>query len=292
MGLQVHLALLAVQLMFASLAPVGKIALREIPPFGLIAFRAPAAAAVLLLFASVRGMKRVELRDHAMLVVYAFFGIIANQLIFILGLQRSTATNAVVIGATIPVFTVGIAVALGKERATASRIAGLAVALCGALVVVGSGFQLGGSVFIGNLLIVLNSLSFSIYLVISRGLLAKYGTVTVITWTMIYGALGVLPFGAGALAEHAQHLSPRAWAAMSYIVLFPTVGTYFLNSWALKRAPSSVVAIYIYVQPVIGALLSAAMLGERPTGYAFAGGASDQPDAAPLPARSAASAER
>ena len=55
MGLSVHLALLAVQLMFASLSPVAKIALREIPPFGLIAFRAPAAAALLLLLASVRG---------------------------------------------------------------------------------------------------------------------------------------------------------------------------------------------------------------------------------------------
>ena len=259
--------------MFASLSPVAKIALRELPPFALIAFRAPSAAFVLLLFASVRGMKRVAPRDHLTLLVYAFFGIIANQLIFILGLQRSTATNAVVIGATIPVFTVGIAVAVGRERATPARIAGLAVALAGALVVVGSGFQLGGSVLTGNLLIILNSLSFSIYLVISRGLLAKYGTVTVITWTMLYGALGVLPFGARSLAAHAALLSPKTWAAMIYIVLFPTVGTYFLNSWALKRAPSSAVAIYIYVQPVIGALLAAAMLDERPTGFAFAGGA-------------------
>jgi drug/metabolite transporter (DMT)-like permease len=280
--------------MFASLAPVAKIALRELDPFALIAFRAPTAAFVLILFGLTRGMRRVAARDHLTLLVYAFFGIIANQLIFILGLQRSTATNAVVIGATIPVFTVGIAVALGKERATPSRIAGLAVALAGALVVVGSGFQLGGTVLIGNLLIVLNSLSFSIYLVISRGLLARYGTVTVITWTMIYGGLGVLPFGARSLAAHAATLSPKTWAAMIYIVLFPTVGTYFLNSWALKRAPSSAVAIYIYVQPVIGAMLAAAMLGERPTGFAFAGGVLIGAGiwlvtrAAPLPAKSAA----
>ena len=56
-----------------------------------------------------------------------------------------------------------------------------------------------------------------------------------------------------------------SWLGLIYIVLFPTVGTYFLNVYALKRAPSSLVAIYIYVQPVLGALMAAATLGERPS---------------------------
>ena len=56
-------------------------------------------------------------------------------------------------------------------------------------------------------------------------------------------------------------------------MLFPTVGTYFLNMFALRRVPASLVAIYIYVQPVIGALMAAAMLGERPSPSTYAGGA-------------------
>jgi drug/metabolite transporter (DMT)-like permease len=127
-------------------------------------------------------------------------------------------------------------------------------------------------VFVGNLLIMLNSLAFSIYLVISRPLLARYRTITVITWTMGLGALGVLPFGAGNLAAHAPTLTVGAWVALAYIALFPTVGTYFLNGYALRRAPASLVAIYIYVQPLIGALLAALLLGERPTGSTGLGG--------------------
>jgi drug/metabolite transporter (DMT)-like permease len=259
--------------MFASLSVVAKVALRELPPFSLIAARAILATAILCIAHALRGWQRVAWRDLPALCVYAFFGIIANQLIFIAGLERSTATNAVVIGASIPVFTVGVALALGRERATYAKLAGLGVAFAGAMAIVGAGrFEAGGAHFVGNLLIVLNSLSFSIYLVISRPLLARYSTLTVITWTFIFGAIGVIPFGARGLIEHAPELHAATWLAVAYIAIFPTVGTYFLNSYALKRAPSSLVAIYIYLQPVMGALMAARWLHETSTISTWIGG--------------------
>jgi drug/metabolite transporter (DMT)-like permease len=263
---RVHAALIVVQFMFASLSVVAKkLVLPELPPFAVIAARATIATAILC-FAYAARAERVALRDLPTLFAYAFFGIIANQLLFILGLERSTATNAVVIGAVIPVFTVGVAVVLRRERATVLKLVGLGVAFAGAMAVVGAGrFEGGASRLVGNLLFVGNSLCFSIYLVISRGLLAKYSTLTVTAWTFMFGLLGVLPFGAPGLVAHAAQASTRAWAGVVYIAVFPTVGTYFLNSYALKHAPSSLVAIYIYVQPVVGALMAAAWLDERPS---------------------------
>jgi drug/metabolite transporter (DMT)-like permease len=272
----VHLALMAVQLMFASLAIVGKMVLRDgvLSPFGLIAARVTAATVVLLAVRALwKTRERVERRDLPEIAVYAFFGITANMLLFIAGLQRTTATNAVVIGATIPVFTAGVAVALRKEAATLPRVVGLAVACIGAMVVVGAGqFEGGGQRLIGNLFCVANSLSFSIYLVISRRLLAKYSPMTLVVWTFVFGTLGILPFGLPDLIGAAPHLSPKIWGCIAYIVVFPTVGTYFLNMFALQRAPASLVAIYIYVQPVVGALMAAAALGERPSASTFVGG--------------------
>jgi drug/metabolite transporter (DMT)-like permease len=261
--------------MFASLAIAAKIVLRQLPPFAVIAFRAPTATLILLgACLLLRASLRLPARDLAVIAVHAFFGITANQLLFIAGLQRSTATNAVVLGATIPVFTVGIALLLKREQATTAKLMGLAVAFIGALTVVGGArFEAGGRVLLGNLLMVLNSLSFSIYLVISRPILARYKTLPVITWTLLFGALGVLPFGAEAFVARAPTLSTSTWAALFYIAIFPTVGTYFLNAYALRRAPSSLVAIYIYVQPVIGATLAALFLGERPTGFTGLGAA-------------------
>lgn len=271
----VHVALVAVQLMFASLSVVGKVALRELAPLALICARVTAAMVVLVVArALLPRRERVAARHLWELAAYALFGVTANMLIFIEGLARTTATNAIVIGTTIPVFTVGVAVALRKEAATLPKLVGLAVACVGAMIIVGAGrFEAGGGRLLGNLCIVANSLSFSIYLVISRRLLATYSPMTVVAWTFVFGALGVLPFGASSLAAAAPALSARTWLCVGYIVLFPTVGTYFLNTFALQRVPASLVAVYIYVQPVVGALMAAAALGERPTVATFAGGA-------------------
>jgi drug/metabolite transporter (DMT)-like permease len=270
----VHVALVAVQLMFASLSIVGKQALHEMPAFALICARVSAATLVMLVAWLAGGREKVERRDWPELALYAFFGVTANMLIFILGLSRTTATNAVVIGATIPVFTVGVALVLRREAATVGKLVGLGVACLGALTIVGAGrFQSGGDRLVGNLLVVLNSLSFSIYLVISRRLLAKYRPLTVVTWTFVFGTLGVLPFGALPLIHAAPSLSAATWWRIAYIVVSPTVGTYFLNMYALRRAPASLVAIYIYVQPIVGALMAAVTLDERPSADTFIGGA-------------------
>jgi drug/metabolite transporter (DMT)-like permease len=266
-------ALVAVQLMFASLGVVAKLAMQQLPGFGLICARVVIATVVMLVARAVMSRERVDRRDLPELALYAFFGVTANMLIFIVGLQRTTATNAIVIGATIPVFTVGVAVALRKEAATLAKIFGLAVACIGAMVIVGAGrFTGGGGRLVGNLLVTLNSLSFSIYLVISRRLLAKYKAMTVVSWTFVFGTLGILPFGIGPLVRAAPTLTAPTWGCVLFIALFPTVGTYFLNMFALRRAPASLVAIYIYVQPIVGALMAAAMLGERPSGDTYVGG--------------------
>ena len=122
----VHLALVAVQLMFASLSIAAKLALRELAPFALICARVTAATLVLVAARLLwRSRERVAARDLPELAVYALFGVTANMLLFIAGLSRTTATNAIVIGATIPVFTVGVAVALRKEAATLAKVLGL-----------------------------------------------------------------------------------------------------------------------------------------------------------------------
>lgn len=259
--------------MFASLATVAKLVLVELPPFGLIALRVPSAALLLWVARAALGWQRVRTRDLSQLAAYALFGIVLNQLLFASGLARTTATNAVVLGATIPVFTTGMAVALKREGATWTKLVGLGVACAGALTLVGADrFETGGEHFAGDLMIILNCLSFSVYLVISRRLLERYEPLTVIAWTMTFGAIGVIPFGMGELYRHAPGLSTGAWWALAYIAVFPTVGSYFLNGYALKRAPSSVVAVYIYLQVLVGALIAAWALGERPGAGTALGG--------------------
>jgi drug/metabolite transporter (DMT)-like permease len=288
-----HLALIAVQVFFASFSAVGKIALREVPPLELAAVRVTLAAAIFAIVWLAAFRERVARGDVLRLAVYAFFGIVANQLLFLTGLAHTTATAAVVLGTSIPAFTVGVAVLLGRERATAGKLAGLAVALAGALVLTGGPALLaagGREALVGNVYILVNSLSYAIYLVISRDVLARVRPLTAMVFVFLFGALaidaaflaggalGLVGGGGPALLARLSRLTPAAWEALAYIVLVPTVAAYLLNAVALRVVPASLVAIYIYVQPFVGAMIAAWLLGERPTisivvgaGFIFAG---------------------
>jgi drug/metabolite transporter (DMT)-like permease len=59
-----------------------------------------------------------------------------------------------------------------------------------------------------------------------------------------------------------SQVGSSAWLTLAYIVLIPTIGAYYLNAWALARVSPSTVAVYIYLQPVIGFLLAVLFLGE------------------------------
>jgi drug/metabolite transporter (DMT)-like permease len=263
-------ALVAVQVMFASNAVVGKIALREVSPLGLVAFRVVVAALVLTAIRSASRWERIPLGELPALMAYAFLGIAANQLLFMEGLKRSTATNAVVIGTTIPVFTVAVALALRQETATPTKLIGLTVALLGALGVVGAARFESAARLTGNLLLVANSLCYAIYLVISRRLLLRYRTATVMANVFALAIPMILPF-AGAPLRAAAGWSTVAWAAMSWVAIGPTVLAYFLNGYALRRTSASEVAVFIYVQPLVGAVLAAVALGERATTMTYVG---------------------
>jgi len=269
----VHVALILVQVFFASLSIVAKRVMVELPPFGLVAIRATSAALLLWGLALARGRWRMPRGDIARLAGLAVLGIAANQLLFISGLARTTATMALVLGTTIPVFTAALAIVLGREHARAHTLAGIAVGLIGALIAIAWGRELDGRGLVGDLLILLNSLAYAAYLVLGRGILQRHSSLLVTTWVLGFGALMVVPFGVGDALAAAPHLRAATWVGVAWIVMAATVGTYALNAWALARAPASLVATYIYVQPIVGAALAAVFLGERPGAATIAGGA-------------------
>ncbi|RMF85921.1 MAG: EamA family transporter [Nitrospirae bacterium] len=176
---------------------------------------------------------------------------------------------------SIPVFAAAAAVLLGVERPTWRRAAGIALAVAGALVMLGpAGLELGAASTLGNLLVLLNCLSYSLFLVLQRPLLERLGALTVIAWSFLFGGAGVALVAAPWLArlEPAAWGSPL-WAGLAYIALVPTALNYALNTWAVSRSTPSLVAAYTTLQPLAAATLAALFLGERPGWPHLAGGA-------------------
>jgi drug/metabolite transporter (DMT)-like permease len=119
-----------------------------------------------------------------------------------------------------------------------------------------------GSVDKGAIIIAVNCLSYSAYIVLSRRTILRLGTLTVITWIFTWGALLFAPLGVPALVASAPGWTTRGWALVGYIVAVPTIVAYAANAWALGKSSASLVTIYIYLQPILTALLAYVQLGQ------------------------------
>src|SRR5687767_12782569 len=151
-----HVALLAVQVIFGTWPVMGKLALRALPSTGLVAVRVGGAALAFLLILRLRGRLVVPARaDLWRLALYSLLGVVLNQFLYIKGLSLSTAVNAALLNATIPVFTLLIGALLGKERLTARTTLGTLVAAAGVVYLIDPmRASLGGDTLAGNLLLV------------------------------------------------------------------------------------------------------------------------------------------
>jgi drug/metabolite transporter (DMT)-like permease len=262
---RVHAALLFVQITFGAFPVVGKAVLVHLSPLAVAGLRVLVAAPVLLALAW--RLERVRFpRGHLKeLALLGFLGVFANQVLFIVGLARTTATNAAILMPSIPVFTVLVAAVLGVERLSKHRALGVGLAVVGALVLLDpTSFSLAGGTSLGDVLILLNCLAYAAYLVLQRPLLQRLPALTLIAWAFVLGGVGVLAVAVPSLAAAPLAVVPAAaWVGTAYIVLIPTALNYALNTWAIRRSSAALAATYTTLQPVVAALLGTAFLAER-----------------------------
>lgn len=270
-------ALLIVQVLFATFPVLGKLAMREMPPLVLASFRAVFGALLLTAIARwVEGPAPSPSRlEKLALFGLSLLGIAANQLFFITGLNATSATNATLLVATIPIFTLAIAVATRAERVGARRLLGIPVAVAGVFTLLDlSLVSLGGPTLKGDLLVATNSLFYATYLVLARRILRARPPFDFTARLFRYGAIPILIVALPDLVRFRPgSLSPTAWWATAGVVVLCTVGAYAVNSWALARTSASTTALFVYVQPVLAVSLAAAVLGERPRPSTFAAAA-------------------
>lgn len=261
-----HAALLLVQLAFASQAVEAKVAMlpraaggEEIFPEALAMIRMLGGALFFQAIAGTRATQGVAISraDHARLAGLSIIGIALNQTLFLLGLRWTTPFATSLLGATIPVFAAALAVLFGKERLSGRTVVGLILAMSGVLSLIGL-----GSLDRGAILVALNSLSYAAYVVLSRDVVVRVGALRSVAWIFTYAALMFAPIGARPMVAQLAVLTPRGWAFVLYILAMPTIVAYLLNAWALARSSATLVTIYIYLQPLIAAVLAWVQLGQ------------------------------
>lgn len=266
--LRPYLALLAVQVCFGSFPIFGKLALAETPPLVLASFRAVAGAAALTLLARVLDPGGTfDAKDRRTLAVLSFFGIFANQVLFIFGLARTTATNATLLTAMTPILTLAVASVLSEQRPSRRRLLGIPVALAGLLWLLDvSRLDFGDRTSAGNALILANCLCYSVFLVLSRDILRRHSAIRVTAAVFRYAAVPIVLVGIpDLLGFRPAALTATAWTGIAGTVVFATIVAYALNAWGLARTSPSTAAMFMYVQPLVAMTLAALVLGESPS---------------------------
>ena len=260
-----HAALVLVQFAFASQAVEAKVAMmpralggEEIFPEALAMIRMLGGA---LFFRAIAGVRReyvepIARADHLRLAGLSILGISLNQTLFLLGLRWTTPFSVSLLGATIPVFAAALAVLFRKEKLTWRTAVGIALAMSGVVSLIGM-----GALDRGAILVALNSLSYAAYVVLSRDVVLRVGALRAVVWVFTYAAIMFAPFGMRPMLATLPALTPRGWGFVLYILAMPTILAYLLNAWALGRSSATLVTIYIYLQPLIAAVLAWVQLG-------------------------------
>ncbi len=207
--------------------------------------------------------ERVTRADHWLLFRCALFGTALNQFLFFKGLSLTTPIHASLIMTMTPIAVIVVAAVMGREKLTLQKVGGTFIGFVGVILLLTKGeVSLEAGTFTGDLFILMNGTVYAIYLVLVKPLMARYHHFTVLKWIFLYGTILMLPVGIPDLLSADWSSFPTlTWLSLSYVVIATTFLVYLINVWALRYVDSSVVGIFIYLQPVFATIV-ALSLGE------------------------------
>ena len=257
-----HLALFTVGVIYALNYFIAKgLMPNKIGPSGFIALRVVGGGLMFWFVRFLSKIEKVERADFLRLALCGLTGVAVNQLCFFNGLSLTSPVHASLIMTINPIFVLLASAALLGSSITLRKLVGIALGGAGAVFLLlntPESATANGPSFKGDVLILINAISYGIYLVFVKPLMAKYRPITVISWVFLFGALFAVPFGVYEVLEIDWFsFNAENWWAVLYVIVGTTFLAYLLNIFSLGTVDPTVVSIYIYLQPIIVTVLSA-----------------------------------
>ncbi|MFY7666961.1 DMT family transporter [Flavobacterium sp.] len=237
----------------------------HIQPFGFILIRVAGACLLfwitffLLRFFGKIPKENLSKADIPVVIAAAFFGVALNMLTFFKGLSYTSPISAAVLMVSTPLIVMILSAILLKERINLVKSVGIILGLAGTiLLIVGKkAVVVGSNENLGNLLVFINALSYGFYLIIVKKLMDKYNAFTFVGWIYTIGFLMVLPFGFNEFQQVPfSAFDFSIWWKIVFIIAGSTYLTYLLNLVTMRKLSPTIVAVFIYLQPVFAAVFA------------------------------------
>ena len=246
-----------------------RFALRELPLGVVLGFRYVFSAALMLPVMALggggaaRSKHAWNRRDLPGLLTIGLLGLVGNQALFVIGISMTSVAHAGVITTLSPVLVLLGSAALGHERISGARIAGLVTAACGVVVLQFSRGSAGAATLKGDAVMLASVVVFAAFNLAAKPYAERAGTIRMNAIAYFAAGAVALPLALWSLNRGA-HGSVLAWFGVAYMAAGSSVAGYLIYAYALRHLAASRVSVVVYLQPVVVTLLAIAMLGERP----------------------------
>ena len=234
---------------------------RLISPIALFCLRSLGAGSLFWIISCFLPKETVEKKDYGKIMMASLLGFFLTQMTFLIAIPDITPMDCSIVSSLSPIYTMFIAAFALKEPITLRKVGGVAISFLGVIylilnTVTGQGSTVETS-WVGILLMIANSLCFSLYLGLFKPVITKYSVITFMKWIFLFAAAFSLPLAAKELITFDYSLLSGTYLSeLAFLIVCSTFITYFLIPLGQKRIRPTLVSMYSYVQPIIAIVIS------------------------------------
>ena len=232
-----------------------------ISPIALFCLRSIGAGTLFWIISLFLPAEKVDKMDFPKIFMASLLGFFLTQMTFLLAISQITPMDCSIINSITPINTMIIAAIVLKEPITLKKAGGVLLSFCGIIYLIMSSMHSNSTVVhtstVGAILIILNSLCFSLYLGIFKPVIARYSVVTFMKWIFLFSTLMALPFAANEIicVEYSALPTNFVWE-LAFLIICATFVAYFLIPVGQKYIRPTLVSMYSYIQPIVAIIIS------------------------------------
>ena len=234
---------------------------RLISPIALFGLRSLGAGLLFWLISYFLPKEKVDQKDFGKILMASLLGFFLTQVTFLMAIPDITPMDCSIVSSLSPIYTMFIAAYVLKEPITLRKAGGVAISFFGIIyLIMNSVTGVGGTIetsWVGILLMIANSLSFSLYLGLFKPVITKYSVITFMKWIFLFATLFSFPWTVSELRTFDYSLLTSTYLSeLAFLIVCSTFITYFLIPLGQKRIRPTLVSMYSYVQPIIAIVIS------------------------------------